>query len=172
MRKTVYHEIAYEHIARTYPDRKITLTNAESGNEDRSDLRNKLKYTVGAFLFDSVLVKLANEWYIHDSNDIYQEYYDYWVHRMKPAVMYFVSDEMYLFASFSLKNRQYKDRRKSEDAGEIVTEKTCVYNMSMFYDASENVTFSVTYTYSENYPNDPVYKYSGNVISCGVNYSF
>jgi hypothetical protein len=168
----LYHELEYNYIQRWYTKRKIVLVNAGTGTEEREDTRNKIKYTWGVFLFDSAFLKLSNEFYYNDSNDEFQEYYDYWAYKVKPSVMYFFTDKLYAYGSCSWKYRDYKDRRNTEDAEETVTENTWIFSSSLYYDVTENLTFELTCSYSENYPSDPFYKYSGTIVTGGFFYSF
>jgi len=167
----IYHELGYEYLYRWYPDRKITLGSLETGDDDRVDGRHKTKYNIGVYS-TRLFVKLSNEISWNDSNNGYQNYYDYWLYRVKPSVMFFFTDRFYTDVSFVYKYTHYNDRRSTENSTRVVRDHTYMANTSFYYDISRNVTFGLTYSYSENQSNDPFQKYSGSILSGGIYYSF
>ena len=106
------------------------------------------------------------------TTDKFQEYYDYWVYRLRPSIMFFFTEKFYTDLSFIYKHTNYKDRRSTEEAGRIEKDHTYIVNSSWYYDLTDNISLSVTYSYSENVSNDPFQKYSGSIISGGIYYSF
>lgn len=170
--ENIYHEFGYTHYKRWYPDRKIATIDAVRGNEDRFDIRDKVEYTFAAVISDRALLKLGNELYYNDSNDSYQDYYDYLVYKIRPSLMCFITDRFYAYTSFLFKLKDYKDRRSSEDVGRVTGENAYTFNFSLYYDITDNTTFEVMYTYNENDPDDPFYKYSGSVVTGGIYYTF
>jgi hypothetical protein len=167
----LYHRLGYEYIRRWYSDRKASRSDSTQGSDDREDSRHKVKYTLGMY-FTNFLVKLSNELYHNDSNDMYQDYYDYWVYRVRPSIMYFFTDNIYANASLTFKYIPYDDRRSTEDSGKRVRDYTYIGSTSVYYDFTKDVTFGMTYSYTENASNDPFQKYSGSIFSGGVYYSF
>jgi hypothetical protein len=167
----IYHEGGFEYLRRWYPDRKSFLSDATKSNEDRVDDRYRVQYNIGVYS-KRFLVKLSNEFSWNDSNDLYQDYYDYWLYRLKPSVMFFFTDRFYTNVSLTYKYTDYKDRRSTEDASRKERDHTYILNASLYYDISKNITVEATYSYSENVSNDPFQKYSGSIISGGIYYSF
>jgi hypothetical protein len=167
----LYHELGYEYIRRWYPDRKASLSDATKGNTEREDKRDKVKYTIGMY-FENFLVKVSNELYHNDSNDMYQDYYDYWVYRLRPSVLYFFTDNIYANASFLYKYTPFDDRRSTENIDRKVRDHIYVISTSLYYDITKNLTLGLTYSYTENLSNDPFQEYSGSVMSGGFFYSF
>jgi hypothetical protein len=167
----IFHELIYEYNHRWYADRKISLEDARKGDEDRGDDRHKIKHKLRLY-FSKFVLKLANELHFSDSNDKYQDYYDYWAYRLRPGVMYFITDKLYTDASLLYKYTHYDNRRSTEDASKRVRNNTYVLNTALYYDLTKNVTFEISYTYTENTSNDPFEKYSGSIVSGGIYYSF
>ena len=166
-----YQEIGFESITRWYPDRKIYLSNGRKDNEDRKDDIYRIKYNLG-YYSEKFFVRLSNELRRGDSNDMYQDYYDCWIYRLRPSLMYFFTSNLYSDISFIYKYTNYDQRRSTEDINTREREHTYMLNISLYYDINKNVTLGVTYSYSENKSNDPFQKYSGSVISGGVYYNF
>ncbi len=167
-----YHELGYETIYHKYPDRKTYNRDSVKSDKNRLDTRHKFHYVIGTLLFNTFYAKLNNEFTINDSNDAFQEYYDYWDWRIKPSVAYFFTEQLYVYTNFSYKYRDYKDRRSTEDANKTVKDHVYTAKLSLYYDITENYTLASTYSYTENNPNDPFYKYSGSNITLGVNIVF
>jgi len=168
-----YHELGYFHFNRWYPDRKRFLANATTGDDERADSRDGVKHRAKLFLFDNRLIlKLSNEIYWNNSNDKFQNFNDYWVIRSRPSIMYFFTKKIFADASLIYRYRKYRDRRNTEDKTEKVHENTLTYNLSLYYNINDYLTLGASYSYTENYPNDPFYKYSGSIVSGGVYFSF
>lgn len=170
--KKIYHEVGYEHQNRWYVNNPTVGSDLRTTSENRADERNLIKYSVGTFWGKKFMLKLSNELYRNDSNYEYQEYYDYWVYALRPFAMYFFTDKFYTSGGFAYKYRDYKDRRSSEDINKKTSENTFLYNAGFYYDLTKNLTLEFMYSYSENDPSDPYYKYSGSVVSGGVYYTF
>lgn len=167
----IYHEGGFEYLRRWYPDRKRFLSTAVKGNKDRVDSRYRVKYNVGVYT-ERFLVKVSNQLSYNDSNDLYQDYYDYWMYRLKPSVMFFFTDKFYTDVSLIYKYTWYRNRTTTQDASKKERDNTYMLNTSLYYDISKNITFGVTYSYSENVSNDPFQKYSDSIVSGGIYYSF
>ncbi|MFC1548900.1 hypothetical protein ACFL5E_02965 [Candidatus Omnitrophota bacterium] len=167
----VYQEVGFEYLKRWYPDRKTFNSDARRCDKDRIDDRFRIKYTVGAY-FERAFLRVSNQISSNDSNDNFQQYYDYWLYRLRPSIMVFFTDNFYTDVSLVYRYWRYKDRRSTEDPGRRERDHTYIFNASFYYDITENITLGATYSYSENVSNDPYEDYSGSIISGGVYYSF
>ena len=166
-----YQEAGFEYLRRWYPDQKVTMTNLEIGNADREDTRYRYKYNLGYFT-KMFFIRLENGFIFNDSTEVYQDYYDYWNYRVKPAVMVFFTDKLYTDVSLVYRHFIYKDRRSTEDINDVTRSDLFIFNSTIYFDITKNMTLEFTYTYTENVSNDPFEKYSGSMISGGVYYSF
>ncbi|MDD4957203.1 MAG: hypothetical protein PHH49_07050 [Candidatus Omnitrophica bacterium] len=166
-----YHELGFEYVKRWYPDNKVVLDDLTVSDNDRTDDRYRVRYNLAA-RGDRVYARLSNEYSRNDSNYTYREYYDFWQYRIKPSLMFFMTERFYLDASLVYKYTRYKDRRITTDSGTRESDRTYIASLSVYYDLTKNATLSLTYSYSDNKSNDPFQKYSGSVISGGLFYSF
>ncbi|MBD3379865.1 MAG: hypothetical protein GF408_05325 [Candidatus Omnitrophica bacterium] len=166
-----YHEFGAEYLKRWYPDRKISLTTGARDRLDRADDKYRIKYTLGLY-GKRFFARLSNEISVNDSNDAYQDYYDYRLYRVRPSIMYFFTDKFYTDLSFIYRHTWYKDRRNTEDVSEKVRDNTYITTASLYYDLTSSLTLGLTYSYVENTSNDPFQKYSGSTLTGGVFYSF
>ena len=171
VKKDLYHEAGVEYLKRWYPDRKIYLNNGRITSRERIDDRFKVKYNVG-YYGERYFLRLSNEFYKNDSSDEYQEYYDYWLYRVRPSVMVFITEKFYTDLSFIYKHFHYEDRRSTDNANQRTRNNNYIFNAAFFYDLTKKVTLSFTYSYNEMDSNDPFERYSGSIVSGGVYYSF
>lgn len=166
-----YHQLTFEYTNRWYPDRKIFTVDGRLGNNDRRDERYKGKYRIAMF-YPKFIIRLDNEFYYNDSDDMYQDYYDYWVYRVRPGFMYFFTDKFYADASLIYKYTDHDDRRSTANSWRTVKENLFVFNGTLFYDLTSNITMQFSYSYSENVSNEPIEQYSGSIITAGFYYNF
>ncbi len=166
-----YQEGGIEYLMRWFPDQKTYFTDGQLSGDDRFDKRIRAKYDLGYFA-ENFFVGLSNEFARNDSNDNFEQYYDYWLYRLRPSIMYFFTEKFYTDLSLVYKYTHYKDRRSTEDINKVERDNTYIFNTSFYYDIKDNLTVSVTYSYSENASNDPFQKYSGSIISAGIYHTF
>lgn len=169
--ENAYHELTGEYIKRWFPDRKVALHDLRMSRTDRADDRWRLRYNVGVY-GEKFFARVSNQVSNNESNDQYQEYYDYWLYRLRPSVMIFITDKLYTDLSLLYRYTKYKDRRNTEDSSEKVYENTYVGTAALYYDITKNVTLELTYSYTDNTSNDPFQRYSGTIITGGLYYSF
>jgi hypothetical protein len=165
-------EIKYTHYERCYPDRKVANEVEEYPGTDRYDQRDELSYILGAFIFNTASLQLTNSIYYNDSNDNFRDYYDYWAYRLKPAVLYFFTDDLYAMGSIIYKHTNYDDRRSREDVNNVINDNKLIYNLSLYYNVTTHLALNIVFSYRENYPDDPYFKYSGSSFSTGLSYTF
>ncbi len=166
-----YQEIGFETIMRWYPDRKIYTSSGWPDSKDRADDRYRIKYNIG-YYSERFFLRVSNEMRRADSNDMYQDYYDYWMYRLRPSLMYFFTEKLYTDISFLYKYTKYDDRRSTESNEVREKDHTYMLSAALYYDINRNLTLGFTYSYTENRSNDPFQKYSGSVVSGGIYYNF
>lgn len=166
-----YHEGGFEYLRRYYPDQITYLTNGQYAGDDRIDNRIRVKYTVGWFQ-EKFFFRMSNEFSRNDSNDLFQQYYDWWHYRLRPSLMYFFTEKLYTDVSLVYKYIHYKDRRSTDNINKKERDNNYIFAASMYYDLTKNLTLEVTYSYSQNNSNDPFQAYSGSIVTGGVSLSF
>ncbi len=166
-----FQEAGFEYLWRWYTKQKVVLSNLSTGSDKRYDSRYRVQYTVG-YYSNRFIAKLRNEFSQNNSNYEYENYYDYWRWRVKPSVMFFFTDKFYTDVSLIYRYTDYSDRLATDNASEKVHNNTYIINASFYYDITKDITWGITYSYSENLSNDPYEKYSGSVVTSGIYYSF
>jgi hypothetical protein len=166
------HHLTYEWSDIDYPDRFTRLSNGQRDtNMKQEDNRHRLVHSI-TYKIDKTKFKLHNEFIINESNDDFQDYYDYKSYKIKPATVYYITPRLSLDAGVSAKYRFFDERRCTDDADEKVRETTLTYSASLYYDILKNVTAGITYTYTQNYSNDSDQEYSGSTVYSGMTYFF
>jgi hypothetical protein len=168
----IFHSFLYSPAYRNYNKRYIRLVSGASNFEkDRADLRNTLEYEVGKF-FTKDLVKLNFQYFNNNSNDPYLNYYDYDSYRVGASLTHLFSEKISGFLSAWNQYRFYRSRSLINDAGRHQRETTFLMTSSLFYTVNKSLAFGLSYTYRQNYSNEPVDRYSGSLTSASVYYKF
>jgi hypothetical protein len=107
----------------------------------------------------------------NDSNDRYQDYYDYTA--IRPFVLGTVSltQRIGFITSFWYEESRYKERQIVA-ATEKEKDRTFTGKISLSYVLTEDTSFETRYSYSCNRSNEPSQEYIQSVISCGVTHHF
>lgn len=171
LREDVYHEIVYEYLWRWYPKRKKILTSLAQSNNNMKEGQWRLRHVVG-FFGDKIFLRISNQFSANDSNYEFEDYYDWWQYRLRPSIMYFITDSVYLDLAFVYRRIVYKDRIITTSASDKERDNNYLFNASIYYDINESVTMNCTYTYTENTSNDSFQKYSGSTVTGGLSYNF
>ncbi|MDD5496334.1 MAG: hypothetical protein PHP46_04450 [Candidatus Omnitrophica bacterium] len=166
----VYHKGTYRLSYQNYQHRKARLGNGNLSSNTRADLRNTFDYEVGLYMFDS-LIKVNNQIYRNDSDDQYEDYYDYNSYRLGCSIVHMFTDKFYSIGSFYWQKKFYDSRQSSQEA---VCEKDDLYivSSSLYYDITPHFSIFANYSYRENQSNEPLQKYSGSVVTAGIYYNF
>lgn len=166
----LYHKGTYRLSFQNFLHRKYRLGNKNFASKERADSRHTFEYETGLYIFDS-LVKVYNQFYINESNDQYQDYYDYISYKLGGSIIHLFTKRLYATASFYWQKKYYKDRLSSEDSRH---EKDDIYTLSssFFYDITPQLSLFTNYSYRESQSTEPLQKYSGSIFTLGVYYNF
>ena len=168
---SIYHKLEYRFLHKTASHYKtLSAGNVRTGDL-RKDYRNSLEYELGIYVSDKLLFKGNAEFYINESNYEYFHYYDYCSIKLRPSLIYMITEKLYASGSVSFRQRQYDDRLSSEN-DEHVYDDTYGVNGSLFYDLTDSFTIAVNVSYRENDSNEPLQEYTGSTVTGGVYYSF
>jgi hypothetical protein len=166
------HDATYEWSKYLYPHRFIRAWNGSNIlDEKRQDSRHRLVHSM-RYNMGKLKLRLMNEFCFNESNDHYDDYYDYWLHRVKPTATYYITDKLYTSTSISAKSKFFKARGSRVGPGDKVHEVNMAYSASLYYILSQDITLGTTYTFTKNYSNDWSQEYSGSTISAGLTYAF
>jgi hypothetical protein len=169
--KKLYHRGRYKLLFKNFTDRKARLGNGNKGSPLRHDLRNIFEYEVGMYLTKMTKLKVLNQYYINDSNDQYYDYYDYNSDKVGASLTQLVTKKLYGIAGFWAQFRRYEGRTVT-DKDKRQRDTLYIFSGSILYDFTKNTSLFANYSHRENHTNEPLDKYSDNIYSCGVYYSF
>jgi hypothetical protein len=168
----VFHSFLYSPSYRAYNDRYIRSdTGIENREKMRNDVRNTLEYELGKF-FAKDLVKFNLQYFNNNSNDPYLHYYDYDSYRVGASLTHLFDDKISGYLSAWNQYRFYRGRTLINDAGSHQHETTFLLTSSLFYTVNRSLAFGLSYTYRQNYSNEPVDRYSGSLTSVSAYYKF
>ncbi|MBW2045350.1 MAG: hypothetical protein JRI96_10770 [Deltaproteobacteria bacterium] len=166
-----YHSLGYEFMFKDYQTRKIRRFAGATGPKEREDMRNGVEYLLGKY-FTNDLLKAKFQYYYNDSNDAFMDYYDYDSFRSTISWIHLFNDKLFGLLSFSRQLRSYENRTLTTDNGAKEWDRTYVGTSALYYTLKEGLNLTLTYSYRQNYSNEPTSRYSGSIISLGANYSF
>jgi len=166
-----YHSLGYEFMFKDYQARKIRRFAGATGPKEREDMRNGVVYELGKY-FTNDLIRTQFQYYYNDSNDAFMDYYDYDSFRSTISWIHLFNDKLFGLLSFSRQLRSYENRTLTTDNGAKEWDRTYVGTSALYYNLKEGLNLALTYTYRQNYSNEPTSRYSGSTVSLGANYSF
>lgn len=166
-----YHSLLYEFMFKDYKQRKTRLSETEDTDKERSDKRNTVEYEIGKY-FAHDLIKAGFQYYFNDSNESYLKYYDYDSYQPEISLTHFFNKKIFSYTSFSYQLRNYRSRTLSEDVDSKEKDKTGIGTLGLYYIFKKGLTTGITYTYRQNYSNEPAERYSGSLISLNAYLKF
>jgi hypothetical protein len=168
----MFQSLAYSPSYRNYNKRNIRNTVGENSNDKkRADLRNTLEYEIGKF-FTKNMVKLNFQYYNNNSNDPYLNYYDYNSYRIGGSITRLFSEKISGYLGMWNQYRFFRTRSLIEDAGSKERDTTFLLTSSVFYTMNKSLAFGLSYSYRQNYSNEPIERYSGSLVSVSTYYKF
>lgn len=166
-----YHKAGFRLEYKHYTDRKAYGPNTVKKSDLRNDTRYTGEYEAALYLWDRTKIKQVLQLYRNDSNDQFQDYYDYWAFGSRTSLVAFFTDKFYSITSFSYIRKLYDDRL-STDNGAHQKDNLYIFNVTLLYELSSAFTLSAGYSYRENTSNEPLEKYSGSIFTIGLYYDF
>jgi hypothetical protein len=168
----VFQSFMYTPSYRNY-NKRYTRTPAGiySRDKKREDFRNTVDYEIGKF-FTKDLVKLNFQYYNNNSNETYLNYYDYNAYRVGTSLTHLFNDKFSGYMGLSNLYRFYKTRTLINNNGSHQRDMTFLMTSSLFYTASRSLAFGLSYSYRQNYSNEPAERYSGSLVSLSTYYKF
>jgi len=170
--RTFYQQLLAEYGLKQHTDQK-----ALSGSifvlqeKERVDTRESIEYSLGSTYWPKLFLGLKTRFSFNDSNASYQNFYDYKSYAITPTIEYGLTDNLKLLSYFTYTRRNYTDRLVS---GGTEKEKDNIYaaQVGLRYRLNKQNALSLFYTYRDNSTNEPLEKYTENVMSCSWQYNF
>jgi|GEM_PF-2695892 len=130
-------------------------------------------------IFSSLLLINGHRWSVRpgidyilsDSNDRFQDYYDYTAVRPFLLATVSLTRRIGAITSFWYEESRYKERQVVA-ATEKEKDRTFTGKIAVSYALTEDTSFETRYSYSCNRSNEPSQEYIQSVISCGITHHF
>jgi hypothetical protein len=168
----MFQSLMYSPSYRNYDNRYIrTVVGVVSPDKERADVRNTLEYEVGKF-FTKNMVKLNFQFYNNNSNDPFLNYYDYDSYRIGGSLTRLFNDKVSGYLGMWNQYRFFRTRTLISDAGCKERDTTFLLTSSVFYTMNKSLAFGLSYSYRQNYSNEPIERYSGSLVSVSTYYKF
>jgi len=153
-----------------YDTKKIKGGSGEALATDREDYRHSISFGIGQYIKE-LLIKVEEKVDFNDSNDEYMDYYDYVSYKTSVFVSMPVFEVLYLVAHGSYKYKDF-DSRQNSDLNATETQKVMTLGATAYYNVYKSLYLSAGYSYSQNYSNEPLNRYSDSTTTTGLHFFF
>jgi hypothetical protein len=167
-----YHWVGWTYLYKQYKD-KLTRDGGGTrvGGKRRKDQRHTGIYEVGGKVFEKANVRLRQDFYFNDSNDVYLDYYDAQDYKVKLSGTYDWTDHWSSSSGFTYELKRYEDRVVTpKNVAESDNTKT--YEMGLTYKINKNVDVAYTWKFKKTDSNDPAQAYQDVTNSLALTAAF
>jgi len=171
--KRVNLKVGFSYLDREYEDKKLRFGNGLlSADDERSDKRYLIDSKLSFKLNSTVILNAGGTVTWNDSDDQYQDYYDYTAYKMFTGFSWRIAERWSSTFKFSYELRDYDSRLTSTP--DLTTQSDDSYTAlaGLYYKIDANLTAGSTYTYREKRSNEPSQEYSGALGTLGLYHSF
>lgn len=167
----VYQRLMYRAQFRNYAQRDTRAENGNLTDKLRADFRSVLEHELTARVTDTTKVKIRNQFSFNSSNFKYLDYYDYFAYRVGGSITQLITKRLSNVTGLYYQRKNYSGRVCTDKNKE---EKDNLYTLSttLMYDVTKSVSIYANYSHTENHSNEPTERYSDNLFSFGMYYSF
>ena len=167
-----YHYVGWTYMNKQYKDKgKRFGSNERHAGELRKDNRHTGIYEIGGTFAEANTLKVKQEFYFNDSNDIYQDYSDTQDYKVKVTLARDWTKRWSSSSSFTYERKQYAHQNVS---GPEVARKdsTNTYDLGLTYKFNDNVDLTYGWKYQKNLSNDRSQDYQNVTNSLALTAAF
>ena len=169
---TWFHAIRYQWFLRHYLSASARDGLGKATLSHREDTRDTLRYELGTTWKDT-LFKARYEWYLNDSNDARNDFYDAQDNRVTLSISRPLTEKLSALASYSHELRHYAHRPVSGIAPKKVRyDEIHTWGISGSYDFNRTWSLNPSFTYTRNNSNDPTAEYFDWTVSTALTARF
>jgi opacity protein-like surface antigen len=154
-----------------YTSRKVRDSINQVSAITREDHRHNIK-AEAATTVGKLLVKIKNTYYFNESNDGFMDYYDYQSDKASCYLTYPVAENIFLIGTGGYQRKEYKSRKITTSSSKEEHDDLMILGAGLYYRLTSRFYINTSYTYRQNYSNDPIQEYSGSIVTAGFNYFF
>lgn len=156
---------------KNYLQRKVLSANGDKGSNLRYDVKNVLEHEISAVATKTTKIKVRNEVQFNTSNFEYINYYDYFAYRIGGSITQIFTRKFYSVTNLSYQRKNYSGRICSDKSQEEM-DNLYILSTTFMYDLTKSVSLFANYSHTENHTNEPLQRYTDNLFTAGVYYSF
>ncbi|MBN1913764.1 MAG: hypothetical protein JW788_05120, partial [Candidatus Omnitrophica bacterium] len=117
-------------------------------------------------------LKLGFQYYNNNSSERYLHYYDYDSYKGTASLTHLFNNKTFGYFSFSRERGDYHNRSISTNNGRCQDDRTYVLTSALYYNIKKDFTLGLSYTYRNNYSNEPMERYQSSMFTVGTYYKF
>lgn len=153
-----YHSIQGEYFYRYYLSKMARNGAGVDTEVHRQDYRYRGRYEIGT-TWKEALFKVRQEYYLHDSNDQRNDFYDAEDYKITASINRPITKKLSANLSYAWDHKQYRHRPVSGIKAEARYDNTQTYTASGTYDFNETWSLNPSFSYSRLNSNDPSGEY-------------
>ena len=153
-----YHSIQGEYFYRHYLSKKMRYGAGTDTDKNRQDYRYRGRYEVGTTWKDT-LFKVRQEYYLHDSNDQRNDFYDAEDYKVVASINRPITQKLSANLSYSWDRKQYRHRTVSGITSEARYDNTSTWTLSGTYDFNDIWSLNPSFSHTSLNSNDPSGEY-------------
>jgi hypothetical protein len=158
--------------AREYEDKKKRSATRADLDDERADDRVQGEISSIHKVRKDLVFTLAVAGSETDSNDEFQNYYDYDAWKFSAGFSWQIDEKWLAFSKFSFEERQYDVRQLRDDSSSQQEDQLYTSTLSVYYKIDQNLSLGSILTYREKNSNEPSQQYSGSIGTLGLYYAF
>jgi len=166
-----FHSARYEWFIRDYISKKARDGAGVETLSNRVDARHRLRYEVGT-TWKEALLRVKQEWYLHDSNDARNDFYDAQDYKMTASVNRPLTEKFSLNASYAFERKNYEHRTVTGITAESRYDDTQTWTLAGAYDINKTWSLAPSFSYKFLASNDPTGEYVDTTISATLTARF
>lgn len=163
----------FSYLGREYEVKKLRFGNGLlSADDERSDKRYQIDSRLSFKLNSAVILNVGGIVLWNDSDDQYQDYYDYTAYKISAGFSWQIAQRWSSSFKFTYELRDYDSRLTLTPEATTQSDDSYTALASLYYKINANLTAGSTYTYREKLSNEPSQEYSGALGTLGLYYFF
>jgi len=153
-----FHAFHYEYSLRHYLSKRARDGLGVNTRTHREDMRHKGRYEIGTIWKDA-LFKAQGEYYLRDSNDARNDFYDAEDWKLTGSVTRPITDKFTVHASYAFERKSYRHRRVVGVRAEARYDDEQTYALSGTYDFNKDWSLTPSFSYNRLNSNEPTGEY-------------
>lgn len=167
-----FHAVRYEWYLRDYISKRARDgTPGAETLSDRMDTRHRLRYEVGT-TWRQLLCKVKQEWYLQDSNDARQDFYDAEDYKLTASVNRQLTAKASCNASYAFERKNYRHREVAGITAEARYDDTHTWTLAGSYDLNPTWSVNPSLTYKFLDSNEPTGEFVDTTLSASLTARF